>query len=156
MRRFLIVIISALLAALSLCAEESKPTDKKDGAPTQAAEPSVGKAVGKAVNQVMTALTDDGQRLADSEVGRFTIFMVGWKVMGSKVVRYCVGLPLMWTLVLVWWWSYRRNCLRRRVLEEETDSVRRWRLVAPDENRALAHGCMLLGILIVSYLVLFV
>lgn len=150
--RLLLVLL--LFVPVLLNAADEKKKDANDPASTV----SLGKSIGKAANTIITAATTDGQKLADSEVGRFTIFLVAWKTMGPKAMRMLFGLPLMWTLLVVWWWSYRRRCVRRAVPDEEAEDesgIRTYRLFEPDEDVCLAHGWILLAIIAVSFFVMF-
>ena len=131
--------------------------DKKEAKKVEATSPSpsVGKEVGAAVNQIMTALVTDGNKLAKSEVGLFTIFLVAWKVMGRTLVRFAIGFPLLWVLIWIWWRSYQRTSLTRISMTAETESTRKYQLVQPNEGRAMAHGFSLCIILVGSYILMF-
>lgn len=104
---------------------------------------SWGKEAGVAFNAFVGTLTDQTVRLSSTEVGKFAMFMIAWKVMakdvigmGDMVVGYLVGVPLLFVGCAVLIWSYRRQCLPRRMLIEKTkDGGRKYAIIAPNGEK---------------------
>lgn len=100
----------------------------------------MGRGIGLAVGESLKAVKDVAVDFSRTEVGKFTLFLIAWKVMakdvidmGDKVMGYFLGVPLFFIGGVVLLWSYRRQCLPRRVLIEKTkDGARKWAMVAPN------------------------
>lgn len=68
----------------------------------------VGKEVGEAVNSSLAAITDQTARFADTKAGKFTMFIVVWKVLGEDIVGIVFGFLFLLFGVPVLIWSYHR------------------------------------------------
>lgn len=83
----------------------------------------IGKELGQAFDQALSSLTTRSNEFAQTPVGKFTMFIVAWKVMGDQAAQFLnalvhfagaiVEMVVFLPLII---WSYRRNCLPRRVL----------------------------------------
>ena len=59
-----------------------------------------GHEIGVAANETLTALTDNTAKFAKTDVGKWAMFLVTWKIMakdvlaaGNKVIGYLIGIP---------------------------------------------------------------
>lgn len=75
----------------------------------------VGKEVGEAVNSSLSAITTQTNNFAQTGVGKVTVAIVVWKVLGDQIVHLVFGLIEMVVFLPLWIWSYRRTCLDRRI-----------------------------------------
>jgi hypothetical protein len=145
MRKFVAIFCLSLGA---LCAQEGKVTvDEKDLTPEQLAKAKAkqtmqttgeyvkwGHEIGVAVNETLTTLTDNTAKFAKTDVGKWAMFLVTWKIMakdilmaGNKVIGYLVGIPFFAIGLLVCLWSYRRTCIPHRVITEKGPGLWIWR-----------------------------
>ena len=76
----------------------------------------IGHEIGEAVNGALHAVTTQTAEFAKTDVGRITMILVAWKVMGKDFVRMVIGLLLLGVGIPVWVWSYWKTCIPRRVL----------------------------------------
>jgi hypothetical protein len=78
----------------------------------------VGGEVGSAIEEGLTAVVDVADKFGTTDVGKFTMVLVAWKVVGKDVVRIVLGVLFlsMFTWLLIY--SFRRTCIDRRVLIE--------------------------------------
>lgn len=83
----------------------------------------IGKELGQAFDSAMGSLTIRSNEFASTPVGRFTMFIVAWKVMGEQAVQALnAAIHILWGAVEVvifvpfFLWSYRRSCMTRRVI----------------------------------------
>lgn len=74
----------------------------------------IGKEVGEAVNSSLQAITTQSNNFAQTGVGRLTVAIVIWKVIGDQVVHIFGGIVELLIFLPIWIWSYRRMCLTRR------------------------------------------
>lgn len=94
----------------------------------------IGKGVGYAVKESLSAVKDTAVDFSKTDVGKYTMFLVAWKIMakdvisvGDMFVGYLVGIPLLTVGLCVLVWSYRRQCVVRRVVTEEGPGFWIWR-----------------------------
>lgn len=68
----------------------------------------VGHEVGVAMNEGLSAITTQANNFAQTPVGKWTMFVIVFKVIGEKVVQYLVGFFVFAIGIPIWIWSYRR------------------------------------------------
>jgi len=78
----------------------------------------VGGEVGNAVKEGLTAVVDVADKFGKTDVGRFTMVMIAWKVVGKDVVRIILGLLFFTVLTIIIIKVYRRVVIARKVLVE--------------------------------------
>jgi len=76
----------------------------------------VGGEIGEAIDDGLNSVVDVAEKFGKTEVGKFTLVLIAWKVVGTDVVRILLGLLFigMFTWLLIF--SFRRTCIERRVL----------------------------------------
>lgn len=87
----------------------------------------IGKEMGQAFDSALASLTDRSNQFANTKVGKFTMFLVAWKVMGDQagavlntVVHITGGMIELVVFLPLFLWSYRRTCLDRKVCTART------------------------------------
>lgn len=82
----------------------------------------IGKELGQAFDGALGSLTQRSNEFAVTPVGKFTMFIVAWKVMGEQaatvlnaIVHILGGFVELAVFLPVFLWSYRRSCMDRRV-----------------------------------------
>lgn len=75
----------------------------------------VGREIGEAVNSSLQAITTQSNNFAQTPVGKLTVLLVIWKVIGDQCVHIFAGLVELLVFVPLWVWSYRKMCLTRRI-----------------------------------------
>jgi hypothetical protein len=68
----------------------------------------MGRAIGIATREGLNAVTTETAKFAETTPGKFTMFMIAWKVAGTDFLRaikgYAIGVPLL----IFWaWFGYR-------------------------------------------------
>lgn len=153
------VCILALMIFLNVNAQETVTVKKEDLTADQLKKVEVdkvtqqlgqykewaemGRGVGVAVKDSLSAVKEVAVDFSKTDVGKFTIFLVAWKIMakdilgmGDMVVGYLVGAPLLVCGMIVLVWSYRRQCMLQRVLTEHSkDGGKKWTIVTPNGER---------------------
>jgi hypothetical protein len=76
----------------------------------------IGREVGVAVNSSLEAITTQADHFAHTGVGKFTMVLVAWKVIGDQAVHLIVGLLEVLLMLPLWIWSYRRFCIPRSMV----------------------------------------
>ena len=80
----------------------------------------VGGEVGIAVKEGLMAVVDVADQFGSTDVGKFTLIMVAWKVMGKDAVRILLGLFFFILVTLLFLKVYRGYYRTKRVLTERT------------------------------------
>jgi hypothetical protein len=122
----------------------------------------LGKEVGEAINSSLSAVTDNTAKFADTKVGKFTMFIIAWKVLAQDFMGVLwafflasIGFP---TLI----WSYRR-WTRPTFLKSETrnekgkviERIYEDRRVSDYEAAAFIHALVAAGLIIACSVALF-
>lgn len=76
----------------------------------------IGKEVGVAVNSSLEAITNQADHFSQTGVGKFTMVIVAWKVIGDQLIHVVGGLLEILIILPIWIWSYRKFCTSHRVL----------------------------------------
>jgi len=79
----------------------------------------LGKEVGTAMNDGLSALTTQAELFSKTDVGKFTMFMIAWKVMGNDFIQLMIGSFLFLFFVTAYCIVIYR-CRSRRVLVKES------------------------------------
>lgn len=137
------LIISVILA-LGLGAQTPNPNEQMVTVPKSWVQPEkqfqaqppaqinqyigIGKEIGEAVKNGLESVVDVSNKFADTPVGKFTLVMVAWKVMGRELLRVVLGLPLYFMGMAVWIWFIRRMYFGRwiKVVNEQGKKQRQF------------------------------
>jgi len=76
----------------------------------------VGKEVGVAMKEGLSALNEEVNKFSESPAGRFTMFIIAWKVMGGTALRAVVLLPLFIFGTIYFMFVFYRNCVNHRIV----------------------------------------
>lgn len=136
---------------------------KKSAAEVTSQWIGVGKEVGEAVNAGLGAVVTSAETFGKTDVGRFTMWLIMWKLFGSQILHIVLGFIWGATGLSIVVWSYRRTFLPRRVLiERGPDNVRKYQLVqspvvfnpAKDGKAAAATAHLLVFVVIMIVTIL--
>ena len=78
----------------------------------------VGGEIGTAVKDGLTAVVDVADKFGATNVGKFTMTMVAWKVIGKDLAKIGIGLLFFFLFTGALIFTYRRLTKERRVLIE--------------------------------------
>jgi len=83
----------------------------------------VGKELGTAFDSALQSLTQRSNEFAQTKVGKFTMILVAWKVMGedakqfaNAIVHFAYGFIELVVFLPILLWNYRRSCITRKIL----------------------------------------
>jgi hypothetical protein len=87
----------------------------------------IGHEVGVAVNEGLSAVTTQSNAFANTKVGKWTIFVIVFKVLGLPVVGMIFGFGLLIVGTPIWLWSFRKwlphQVVDREILDLATQKV---------------------------------
>jgi hypothetical protein len=95
----------------------------------------MGREIGEAVKGGLESVVDVSNRFADTPVGKFTLFMVAWKVIGRDLLGVVLGLPLYILGIGLWVWFMRRMFFERRVTVRNEQGKKVQQIIQPMEFR---------------------
>jgi Flp pilus assembly protein TadB len=81
----------------------------------------LGKEVGEAINSGLIALTHNADTLSRTNVGKFTMVMIAWKVMGTDLLQLAVGFILFIFIITFSMIYYFQNIRRRKLFDKSYD-----------------------------------
>ena len=91
---------------------------------------SIGHEIGIAMDEGLGAISEHANKLADTKVGKFTMFLIAWKVMFNDIIAVkkeimgvIIGLLMFFLGSGILIWSYRRTCMPSKIMtiKESTD-----------------------------------
>ena len=112
--------------------EVLKQVQMKNAVKNYGAWAGVGKEVGEAVNGALEAVTTQTERFSNTTVGRMTVALVIWKVIGQDVVRIIAGSAIWLFATVAFVWAMRRSCFPYRMkAKRNADKSVEWRVMEP-------------------------
>jgi hypothetical protein len=75
----------------------------------------IGHEVGVAVNDGLAAVTTQANNFAQTPVGKWTMFVIIFKVIGSSAASYILITLMAFFAVPIWLWSYRKYLPKKYV-----------------------------------------
>jgi hypothetical protein len=82
----------------------------------------MGKEIGTAVNESLKAVSSTVVDLSETRVGKITMALVIYKVIGGDVIQFFVGLLWLAIILIVSWKMYRNNCERMVLTSKKWNS----------------------------------
>jgi hypothetical protein len=73
----------------------------------------IGKEVGVAVDEGLTAVTKHATAIADTRIGKVTMFIIAYKVIGKEIVQIICGVTLWFILTIIFIISFFKNCMSK-------------------------------------------
>lgn len=86
----------------------------------------VGGEIGAAVKESLNGVVDVADKFGKTDVGRFTMIMVAWKVIGKDIVRMVLGFLLITVMSIFIIKSYKRTCTTHRVCTK-SNGIQFWK-----------------------------
>jgi hypothetical protein len=78
----------------------------------------VGGEIGTAVKEGLNAVVDVADKFGSTNVGKFTMVMVAWKVIGKDLVRIGLGILLIIIVTSFIFINYKKNFTTRKIMTE--------------------------------------
>lgn len=123
----------------------------------------VGGEIGKGVKDALMAVVDVSDKFGKTDVGKFTLVMVAWKIMGKDVVRILLGLMFL-TIAVTFIYKQFKHLTVRRVVKK-TNGIKFWQpkeyeFIEPKEFEGINAVKFLYAVLIfasvgVTYAIMF-
>jgi hypothetical protein len=75
----------------------------------------VGGEVGTAIKEGLNAVVDVSDKFSKTDVGKFTMIMIAWKVIGKDILSIIIGLLFFIVMTCVLIFSFKRTCIPHKV-----------------------------------------
>ncbi len=112
----------------------------------------IGKEVGEATRDALNSVVDVSDKFSRTDVGRFVLVMVAWKIIGHQIMGVVLGIPIFLSGIGLWIWVTRRFFFPRRVLvkEDTTTKTKEWKVTQyqfEGDGRGFTGAALLLSII---------
>ena len=100
----------------------------------------VGGEVGIAVREGLNAVVDVADKFGGTDVGKFTMILVAWKVVGKDLVRIILGILFIIAISILIFRVYKNTFMVKRVMVERTPNgwfqraTKEYTVVEPDND----------------------
>lgn len=116
----------------------------------------LGREVGQAVNEGLQALTKQSEEFSKTGVGRFTMIMIAWKILGSQLIHIVFGILFFVLGLSIFMWAWLLNCRTRRIqVGKHEGGEPNYEVVRPSEAVQLGFGVWFIAHIIVSSIIIF-
>jgi hypothetical protein len=127
----------------------------------------VGGEIGNAIEEGLTAVVDVADKFTGTDVGKFTMVLVAWKVIGKDVVRIALGLIFFTLVTLLFLKVYRGYFKPKKIPVKRVALFRRfvesveYKIIEPDrdwEGRnaiPIVMLCLYAGMVGITYAIMF-
>jgi len=78
----------------------------------------LGKEIGQATREGLSALTNESNKFAHTSVGKFVMFIIAWKVIGNQALRIIITLPILLFVTVIFVWAFKKHCMPFKVITE--------------------------------------
>lgn len=86
----------------------------------------IGKEIGIATREGLTAVVDTAEKFGSTKVGTFVMVMIAWKIMAKDVLGIIIGIPIMLGGVALWVWTMKRLFFGYRVLVKRDGKLKEY------------------------------
>lgn len=127
----------------------------------------VGGEVGEAIHEGLSAVVDVADQFGTTDVGKFTMVLVAWKVIGKDVVRILLGFIFIALVTWLFMKVYRNTYVAKRRLVKRTPqgwfrrALKEYQLIEPNDDWEGANGVrvlmlfMYVGAIGIAYAIMF-
>lgn len=78
----------------------------------------LGKEIGTAMKEGLGALTDETNKLSKTGVGKFTMFLIAYKVIGKDLIGYIFGGIFSIVITIMFIWFLLKKCKKEECIDE--------------------------------------
>lgn len=117
----------------------------------------LGREVGLAINEGLQALTKTADEFSKTDVGRFTMFLIAWKIIGTDALQIVFGTIffLFGSILFLWsWWINGRT--RKIAVGLDEKGKKKYEVAKPSEAVQIGHAIWLIAFFFFIVVVVFV
>jgi hypothetical protein len=112
----------------------------------------MGKEIGDAIKASLESVVEVSNKFADTPVGKFTLVILAWKMIGKDLLAVVLGLPLYIAGITLWVWFARRMYFGRwiKVYDENGKKQRKFEPAMEFNSNDSKTGATLIMILVLT------
>jgi hypothetical protein len=124
----------------------------------------IGGEIGTAVRESLMGVVDVADKFGDTNVGKFTLVMVAWKIIGKDLIRIFLGVIFLIMFTIMFWRNYSSKFMYQKI-RKTGHWYKFWEpyefeLHKPEkyegfEFMRLLYMCMYIGAFGITYLIMF-
>lgn len=80
----------------------------------------VGKEIGIAISEGLKAVVDEADHFSNTNVGLFTMILIGWSIVGRDLVQIIIGVPIFFIGLFIMIRYYRKTYFTQKVVTEKS------------------------------------
>ncbi len=141
--------------------EQQKVEDLAKKVSTYGKWVGAGKEIGIAINDSLSAITTQADNFSKTGVGRFTMWIVAYKVLGKDLIGVIVGVPLLIAWIYTSVWLIRKNLMTISILKtEDKDGTKHYEVIERESDTEKLFfivgifGAVIVGWIIVGGLII--
>jgi flagellar basal body-associated protein FliL len=90
-----------------------------------------GKEIGVAVNSVLGAIADNVDKVGNTKVGKFTMFLVAYKVIGRDIIGFILIPLIMLVVLFTFMWLFKKFCFPYRYISQDALKDEKGKITQP-------------------------
>lgn len=94
----------------------------------------VGHEVGVAMKEGLSALNDEVNKFSESPAGKFTMFIIAYKVLGQDLMRVTIITPIWIAGFIYFMFIFYRNCVTHRMVSTKEGKKKTYGMVHGGEG----------------------
>ena len=121
---------------------------------------NLGKEVGVAVNESLSAVTKTATDFSHTGLGKLTIALVVYKVIGRDILHYFIGFVFLVFSIFLYRFIHKKFCVPQKILDEEVyneetkKTSKSWSYEKPEDMEEWKiTNIIILGVCIVIFLI---
>lgn len=98
----------------------------------------VGGEIGTAIEEGLSAVVGVADKFGKTDVGKFTLVMVAWKVIGKDIIRIVLGFIFLIIFTWLLIYSFKKTCVETKVLIKNENpgffkypKIKEWKIIEP-------------------------
>lgn len=97
----------------------------------------VGGEVGQTINEGLMAVVDVSDKFGKTNIDKFTLIMVAWKVMGKDIVRIFLGIIFLIIITVVLFRIHKRSFSTRKIINKNPGFMKypkKYEIIKPESD----------------------
>lgn len=98
----------------------------------------VGGEVGEAIKEGLNSVVDVADKFGTTDVGKFTMYLIAWKVAGKDIIRILLGIVFAFILTIFMFRSARKSFSPQKIMVENPGFLKypkKYKIVNADPSR---------------------
>lgn len=98
---------------IKMLEQEQSLTETKETVEKYSEIVGIGKEIGIAINDGLTAVVGASEKFGKTDVGKFTMLIIGWKFLYKDIISIIIGMLLLILVNIIIFKSYRNLCTHK-------------------------------------------